>query len=575
MTQKTRIAIFKYTMSKSIQFDTKNQSFRQLMGNGIRYKVPRFQRDYSWSEEQWEELWLDINGCDVNEQHYMGYLVLQSTDNKNFFVIDGQQRLTTISILILATLYRFKALDDEKRLSTIKNSFIGFTDPVTLNQKNKLVLNRNNDTYFNTCLCQLIEPAERNINQSNHLMRKALNFFKKKIDGQSETEMAKFVEHFADCLIFTTITVTKDSNAYSIFETLNARGVKLSVPDLVKNDLFSTIDQNNTLHDEEIKSLDSTWETIVTQLGQHKFSDFIRVDWNSRYELAPGKELFKRIKGKVNDNSKAREYLKSLLKNSEIYSALRNEGDEFWKNHKEGRYNSDPRLKQSLKTLILFNVVAPLNTLLAAFKRFSHTDFIKFLGFIETISVRYNFICKKPTNEQHRVYSEVALMISKNKDSTPQKTLSILQKIYPSDNEFLSSFEDSILKVAKSEKRARYLIYRIEKNLSSDTFGNFEDLTLEHILPRNFDAQWEKGFDDKEKIYSFIDRIGNMAILPRATNNALGNKSFSEKKPVFEKSGLKTTEKCAEYAQWNEESILTRQKWLGEKACSLWRVPGL
>ena len=557
-----------------MQFDTKNQSFRQIMGNGIRYEVPRFQRDYSWSEEQWEELWLDIEGCDANDQHYMGYLVLQSTDNKNFVVIDGQQRLTTISILILATLYRFKNLNDEKRLSTIKNNFIGFTDPVTLNQKNKLVLNRNNNTYFDTYLCELIEPAERNINQSNHLMRKALNWFKKKIDGQDGTQMAKFVEHLADCLVFTTITVTKDSNAYSIFETLNARGVKLSVPDLVKNYLFSTIDRNNTLHDEEIKHLDLKWETIVTQLGQYKFSDFIRVDWNSRYDLAGGKELFKRIKGKINDNSKAREYLNALLKNSEIYSALRSENDEFWRNHKDGLYNSEPRLKQYLKTLILFNVVAPLNTLLAAFKRFSHTDFIKFLGFIETISVRYNFICKKPTNEQHRVYSEVALMISNNEDITPQKTLSILQKIYPSDNQFLSSFEDSTLKVAKSEKRARYLIYRIEKSLSSDTIGNFDDLTLEHILPKKFDSEWEKNFDDKEKMHSFMDRIGNMAILPRTTNNALGNKTFNEKKPVFKKSGLKTTEKCAEYDQWNEESISARQKWLGKKACSLWTISG-
>ena len=562
-------------MSKAIQFDTKNQSFRQIMGNGIRYEVPRFQRDYSWNEEQWEELWLDINECHANEQHYMGYLVLQSTDNKNFIVIDGQQRLTTISILILSTLYRFKTLDDEKRLSTIKNNFIGFTDPVTLNQKNKLVLNRNNNDYFNTYLCELLEPAERNINQSNHLMRKTLNFFKKKIDGMDETQMAKFVEHLADCLIFTTITVTKDSNAYSIFETLNARGVKLSVPDLVKNYLFSTIDQNNTLHDEEIENLDSKWVTIVTQLGQHKFSDFIRVDWNSRYEHVAGKELFKRIKEKINDNSKAREYLNSLLKNSEIYSALRNDSDEFWKNHKDGLYKSDSCLKQYLRTLILFNVVAPLNALLAAFKRFSHTDFIKFLGFIETISVRYNFICKKPTNEQHRVYSEVALMISNNENVTPQKTLPILQKIYPSNNEFLSSFEDSILKVAKSEKRARYLIYRIEKSLSSDTIGNFDDLTLEHILPKKFDSQWEKHFDEKEKIYSFIDRIGNMAILPRKANNALGNKTFDEKKPVFKKSGLKTTEKCAEYDQWNEESISTRQKWLGKKACSLWTIPGL
>ena len=563
-------------MSKALQFDTKNQSFRQIMGNGIRYTVPRFQRDYSWDEEQWEELWLDIKGCRANEQHYMGYLVLQSEDNKNFVVIDGQQRLTTISILILAVLYRLKLLaGEEKRLNTIKNSFIGFTDPVTLNQQNKLTLNRNNDSYFSTYLCELDEPVERNINQSNHLMRKALNWFKKNIDKKDGSQMAKFVEHLADCFVFTTITVTKDINAYSIFETLNARGVKLSVPDLVKNYLFSTIDQNNTLHDEEIKNLDSKWEAIVTQLGRHKFSEFIRVDWNSRYELASGKDLFKKIKRKIDDNPKARKYLSSLKGNSPIYAALRDETDEFWKNHKDGLYNSDPHLRLYLKTLNLFNVVAPLNALLAAFKRFSHTDFIKFLGFIETISVRYNFICKKPTNEQHRVYSEVALMISSDESATLQKTLPILKKIYPSDKEFQSSFEESTLKVTQSEKKARYLIYRIEKNLSTDAIGNFEDITLEHILPKNFDREWEKNFEDREKMDSLIDRIGNMTLLSRVNNHSLGNKSFEAKKIVFKDSELAVTKKCAEYGQWNEESILNRQKWLGQKACSLWNIPGI
>ena len=91
---------------KGIQ-GTANKTYRQLMGNGLRYEIPKFQRDYSWETEHWDDLWQDIllviNNLE-EEEHYMGYLVLQTSNNKNFRVIDGQQRITTLSILILAVL---------------------------------------------------------------------------------------------------------------------------------------------------------------------------------------------------------------------------------------------------------------------------------------------------------------------------------------------------------------------------------------------------------------------------------------------------------------------------------------
>lgn len=86
-------------------FNTQNDTYRKLMGNGLIYRVPRFQRDYSWGEEEWDDLWQDILGT-VKEggetAHYMGYLVLQSHDNKIFEIIDGRQRLTTLSIIGVA-----------------------------------------------------------------------------------------------------------------------------------------------------------------------------------------------------------------------------------------------------------------------------------------------------------------------------------------------------------------------------------------------------------------------------------------------------------------------------------------
>ncbi len=88
-----------------MNFNTTNSTFRQLMGNGLSYRVPLFQRDYSWGLDEWDDLWQDIValfGEDPEPAHYMGYLVLQSADNRAFDIIDGQQRMTTLSLLMLA-----------------------------------------------------------------------------------------------------------------------------------------------------------------------------------------------------------------------------------------------------------------------------------------------------------------------------------------------------------------------------------------------------------------------------------------------------------------------------------------
>jgi len=90
-----------------MNFNTTNSTFRQLLGNGMTYQVPRFQRDYSWTADEWDDLWQDIVGLfdeDPEQAHYMGYLVLQSSDSKDFDIIDGQQRITTLSVMILAAL---------------------------------------------------------------------------------------------------------------------------------------------------------------------------------------------------------------------------------------------------------------------------------------------------------------------------------------------------------------------------------------------------------------------------------------------------------------------------------------
>src|SRR5437773_2410284 len=137
----------------AINFNTGNQTFRQVFGNGLSYTIPRFQRDYSWTADEWDDLWQDIQGTiapNGEPAHYMGYLVLQTQDNRNFEVIDGQQRLTTLSLLVLGVLKVLQDLIDagvdadnnRLRIEQLRNSYIGYLDPVTLIPRSKLSLNR-------------------------------------------------------------------------------------------------------------------------------------------------------------------------------------------------------------------------------------------------------------------------------------------------------------------------------------------------------------------------------------------------------------------------------------------------
>ena len=110
--------------------NTSNDTFSRLMGNGLRYNVPKYQRDYSWDKEQWSDLWYDVlQMIEEQDSHYMGYLVLQTNDDKNYQIIDGQQRLTTLCILILAVVDYLKKLPGtEEERKAAREVFNGLVD---------------------------------------------------------------------------------------------------------------------------------------------------------------------------------------------------------------------------------------------------------------------------------------------------------------------------------------------------------------------------------------------------------------------------------------------------------------
>ncbi len=575
-------------LKEMLHFNAANETFRKLMGNGILYRVPPFQRDYSWEEDQWEDLWQDVealfsDGKESGEHganHYMGCLVLQSNDNKEFHVIDGQQRMTTISLLILAVLSHLQDLSNadvdadknRRRKEQLQNSYIGYLDPVTLTTRPKLELNRHNNGYYQSYLIPLERIPQRGLKASEHLLRKSFFYFKDRVgkwcgNGEESGEKAAaFIDLLVDRLFFTVITVTDELNAFKVFETLNARGGRLSATDLLKNHLFSLVSAEAP-HETETMLLERLWERIIDLLGGERLPEFLRIFWNSRNRLVRKAALFKTIRKNITNKAGAFRLLRDLDHAASVYAALRDPGDPLWK--KEER--------DALNRLRLFQARQPLAVLMACHHRFFETDrkaFSRFLTAVVTVSLRYNVICGNQAHEQERVYNDIAVKLTQGIYSRGEEAILALRPAYPEDRRFTSAFAEKEMRTTSSRNKriVRHLLFELERHLHGHGYDEQSaKYTLEHILPEHPSGEWPdlaEGVQDR-----MIHRLGNMTLLEASANRDLGNCGYAEKRRAYENSGFGITKAvAAHYDEWNEEKLNSRQERMAKAAAEIWRI---
>lgn len=562
-------------------FTTENRTYRQLLGNGLTYRVPRFQRDYSWGEEEWEDLWHDISDIvrGVEPAHYMGYLVLKTSDNRNFDIIDGQQRLTTLSLIVLAAMKLIKELiaqdyhaaDNQKRLDQLRASYIGYLDPVTLTTRNKLTLNRNNDDYYRNYLATLADHLpQRGFPASTLTMRKSFLWFERRLRDHIANAadrgkaLASFVETISDKLFFTVITVADELNAYRVFETLNARGVRLSATDLLKNYLFAVLAREASSN---LDDLERHWDSIVDRLGSESVPEFLRTHWNSRHPLARQSELFKVIRTHITSRADVFTLLREMDEDLDAYLALTQPSGAAW----------PPQWKAYAQELAMFSVRLPFAMLMAAKRRLSDDDFGALLRATVVITFRYNVIGSLHTGELERVYNAIALRLHRGELTTWSQVSDALRPIYPSDEAFRTYFAEAALKTSQSRnaKIVRYILCQLEKQVSGQDFDyESANYTIEHILPQSPAQGWE-AFDDRD-LEQFVHRIGNMAMLEAGKNRDLGNRSYAEKRPILQQSVFALTRQLAEENDdWTPERLTAWQRKLARIAAGVWRIDRL
>ncbi|MEM9155520.1 MAG: DUF262 domain-containing protein [Cyanobacteria bacterium P01_F01_bin.33] len=563
-------------MARINLLDTRTTSFGDLIGNGKIYQVPAFQRDYSWKEENLEDLWQDILVIHTkpDSSHYMGAIVLQSSDasEKKYTVIDSQQRLATLSIIVIAVIEKIQQLinreqnkiANQDRQEILRRTYLGDRDPRSLRYSSKLLLNENNNDFYQSNLINLRQPLNiRSLLKSNQLLWKAFQYFSSRLGelqeviGDGERLVEFLTDIIAQRLLFIQINVEDELNAYTVFETLNARGIELSSTDLLKNYLFSLFQGPDDLQEAQRQ-----WRRIINTVQMERFPQSLRYYLSIKQTRVRRERLFKLVREDVKNGSQAFELLDQLENYSSLFIALGNSNDDFWRDL--------PNNRPYIRELELFRVKQAYPALFAAYERFSDADFTRLLKLVCVLAFRYTIVSSLNPNELETLYNKVAISITNNDMKSPREVFEILRAVYVSNEKFSQDF--SLLSIStKGQKRklVRYILWKLEIDASGRSDISEDGFSIEHILPESPTEDWRRKFTDIQ-IEGMLYRIGNMTPLEPKLNRQVGNEPYSSKQEAYQKSVYHLTQNILA-EEWTFDTLASRQQQLAQRATCIWK----
>ncbi len=563
-------------MAKSNLLKTQDVTFLELIGNGKKYRVPSFQRDYAWEEEQWEDLWNDILEL-LNAPgsfHYMGALVVEATSDREFQIIDGQQRVATLSVLALAVIDRLQQLPGDadakaanaERASELRKRFIGEKDPASLMQSSKLFLNDTDDGFYQDYLVQLRAPVNpRGLPKSNRMLWHCFGWFQKRLadSGLEGEALARLLsDTVARQLLFILITVEDDISAYTVFETLNARGLELSSTDLLKNYLFSRVPVRS-----DLEALQRRWRHMIGIVKHERFPDFLRYHLLCQSPQIRKQRLFKKVREEVKTSADVFALMDALEERADLFAAMDDTTHEFWMERTAA--------KPYVRDLQLFGVRQHMPLVFAAWERMSADDFTRVLKLLCVLSVRYTVIGSLNTNELEPVYHRAAKALLDGVIRTPAEVFAQLRSVYVDDEKFVRDFSHKEMDTTGRRKKVvKYLLCELETDASGTRHDWESDPgTIEHILPENPSAQWDEAFKpDRQK--DFIYRLGNLVLLEPSINRNCQNGGFEDKKTFYGQSRYVLANGLGQedQADWSPTTLALRQERLARRAVHVWRA---
>jgi hypothetical protein len=565
------------------------QRFRNIritpehIGNALRsnfLRVPPNQREYSWKEKHVKALFDDLKNVITAKgvEYFLGTIVVSNQDdNDKPRVVDGQQRLATTLIFIAAVR---DYLHSKQDVEAAKLERIYMLSPVLgEDDMAHLSLNDRDREYFNERV--LLSPSDpkriaaerlRPTRPSHVQIDSAAKTSKEYVRGlvknlapdTAKTLLLEWITFIDKNAVVIWVEVPDDRAAYTIFETMNDRGLDLSAIDLIKNHLFN-------MADDQVDEAERKWSELIGTLESSQETDvvkeFVRHYWISRNGSTRTQELFDEIKDRAPNKTNAMELLSRLHASAELYVALLNPMHSAWIGYTD-------RTRRNLMTLINFNVKQIRPILLAVLERFPKKEVESVLRLAVSWSVRLLATGEQGTGMVESGYGRAAQRITNGEIKDAQDLALDLTSTIPADDAFESAF--ATMQVAKASM-ARYFLRALEQQAEGsaepENIPNDDPLAinLEHVLPENPENGEWLAFDAEQRAL-LTQRLGNMAILQRTPNNDLGNNPFHEKRPFYAQSSYILTKELAQTSDWVPTSVTDRQKRLATIATKTWPI---
>ncbi len=575
-----------------------------LTGVDVSFKIPLYQRDYSWRyNEEVEELWNDVyNSFKNNQEYFIGSIVLNTANDdinsaNTFDVVDGQQRLTTLSILFSVIRAIAKNFDNKlvfcdvdktdegnktkiERIKHISNErLLHMSEPdhyyLKLNKKDNIIFEEKILTGNQVLLTN--EELEIRPNESR-IIKTQKTFFRKIAENFFHSEdgvdlLHKLLVHIIKRLKIISIKVSNDYDAYLLFESLNSKGVNLSQSDLIKNKLLMSAREKQSM-------VLTCWENILENSAASKFKD--PVDFLYYYWLAfedtdiTKKVLYKKFKDKIEDMSPSAvvDFTTELSNKSETFKSITD----------ESILNFPPKkddANQYLAEMLTMGYTICLPTML-----YAKENKIPYFEELAKASVNYLFRVITIGEMQVRIaknkFLQILTMLKDGDDKG--MVLEAFKTNNLTDNDFGEKF---ITKVYENDL-AKYVLIKLNiHDRGYDSIPN--DFELEHILPQKPDLWKKSGFlDNGRDIETLVKSIGNCTLLDPGGNRGIKDSLFPKKLEAYQKrhrgandkwigsSFLMTNEIYEakhETKTWETEDIIERAAMFRGKAVKIWILP--
>ena len=546
---------------------------RILLEGQRQFQIPLFQRRYRWTRENWEVLWNDILEIrhDEGQPHFIGSTVMKQHDSTAEgvtinLVIDGQQRLTTISLLLAAI--RDQAGEGGHKDIAEKIHDLYLTNRHARGQHHYKVVptQDDRDPYFDVINEEPPEKGCADISDAYWYFRKAIEeeLALKPEEDMQPLKLSEIMRLVTQHIELVSITLAEADNEYRIFESLNAKGEPLTQADLIRNHIFMRLSPER-----QEQAYHEYWLPTERALGEY-LEDYFRHQIMSEGEYVKSSNIYQHWKTRLVDLNKKEleEELQRIRDESRLYQHLINPATE-----------PNQGVSRRLKRINQWRGKTVYPFLLNVYRCFkdgtlSAKGFESILQIIESFMVR-RFFCGIPTNALNRLFNRLYVQLP-HEGSLVEEThyaLSDPDKRWPTDRRFKEALINFPLYSNGKPAQRRLILDTLAQELNGKEPVDLSTLSIEHIMPQTPTPEWEKMLkDEKEEAYeSWLHRLGNLTLT--GYNSELSNSPFATKREHLASSSLKMNRDIAEATEWTPRQMRKRVEKLASCAMEIWPGP--